>query len=104
METASDHIKVAVRVRPLLPIDKSQDSIVYFGNSDTSDSQKIRITDGEHNIAGLYDRVFSSEATQDEVFSFVSPTLEKTLKGFNCTIFAYGQTGSGKTFTMFGAD
>ncbi|CAG9334348.1 unnamed protein product [Blepharisma stoltei] len=99
METSTDHIKVAVRVRPLLPIDKSQDIIVYTGNN-----SEIRISDGDHYLSSSYDKVFTAESSQDEIFDFVSPILERTIKGFNCTIFAYGQTGSGKTFTMFGAD
>ncbi|CAG9320816.1 unnamed protein product [Blepharisma stoltei] len=99
MEPSPENLKVAVRVRPLLSIDRSQDTIVYFG-----ENEEIRVSDGEHYISSTYNKIFRPEASQDEIFDFVSPALGQTIKGFNCTIFAYGQTGSGKTYTMFGAD
>lgn len=50
-------------------------------------------------------RVFTPEAAQIEVFSYVAQQLvEDVLEGYNATIFAYGQTGSGKTYTMLGPD
>jgi len=57
---------------------------------------------GTHSIIESgYERVFLDN-TQEEVFDFIKPALNKVLQGFSCTIFAYGQTGSGKTHTMFG--
>lgn len=32
-----------------------------------------------------------------------APIVEKSLQGYNGTIFAYGQTGTGKTYTMAGS-
>ena len=32
----------------------------------------------------------------------VSPLVDDSLNGYNCTVIAYGQTGSGKTHTMEG--
>lgn len=32
------------------------------------------------------------------------PIAERSIDGYNGTIFAYGQTGSGKTHTMMGDD
>jgi len=29
--------------------------------------------------------------------------IQKSIEGYNGTVFAYGQTGSGKTFTMSGS-
>lgn len=55
-----------------------------------------------HTVEGQYDRVFSKDATQNDVYSFVADCIPNLINGFNCTIFAYGQTGSGKTYTMFG--
>jgi hypothetical protein len=38
-----------------------------------------------------YDKVFGMYNTQEEVFaSAVSPIIDETLEGYNCTIFAYG--------------
>ena len=42
--------------------------------------------------------------TQNDIFNYLQPAIERVINGFNCTIFTYGQTGSGKTYTMFGAD
>jgi hypothetical protein len=45
----------------------------------------------------LYDYVFDSSATQDQVYNTIAkPVVSDVLKGFNGTIFAYGQTGTGK--------
>ncbi len=58
-----------------------------------------------------FDRVFTCNCTQEEVFHYsAEPILESkhkltrlgVLEGFNGTIFAYGQTSSGKTHTMTG--
>ncbi|CAG9318320.1 unnamed protein product [Blepharisma stoltei] len=99
MEENSENLKVAIRVRPILPIDKFQDSVVYL-----EENNNIRVSDGDHFIAASYDRIFPSDSSQNEVFGYVKSSVEGTVKGFNCTIFAYGQTGSGKTYTMFGSD
>eukprot|EP00961_Rhodomonas_salina_P217566 2940095-Rhodomonas_salina.1 len=49
-----------------------------------------------------YDRVFSAESTQEEVFEETQGLVVSVLDGYNVCIFAYGQTGSGKTHTMEG--
>ncbi|CAD5217906.1 unnamed protein product [Bursaphelenchus xylophilus] len=52
----------------------------------------------------LFDKIFSQEATQADVFDEVSPLVQSCLDGKNVSIFAYGHTGSGKTFTMEGPE
>eukprot|EP00894_Picocystis_sp_ML_P002772 jgi/Pico_ML_1/53289/g3861.t1 len=50
-----------------------------------------------------FDGVLGAEATQQDVFQCVAkPVVQRSLEGFNGTVFAYGQTGSGKTFTITG--
>jgi len=51
-----------------------------------------------------FDKVFSQESTQEEVFDETGPLVVSVLDGYNVCIFAYGQTGSGKTHTMEGCE
>ncbi|KAM7400110.1 hypothetical protein PAMA_004689 [Pampus argenteus] len=51
----------------------------------------------------MFDRVFSSNTTQEQVYNACAQKIVKdVLEGYNGTIFAYGQTSSGKTHTMEG--
>lgn len=51
----------------------------------------------------FFDRVFDSQAGQDDVWSGISgPFMRSIMRKEHCCILAYGQTGSGKTHTMFG--
>lgn len=49
-----------------------------------------------------FDRVFSPDSTQEDIFDGLVPTLDTVLQGFNACVLAYGQTGSGKTHTLIG--
>lgn len=50
-----------------------------------------------------FDKVWSIDANQTDVFADVEPIALSCIDGYNACIFAYGQTGSGKTFTMDGS-
>ncbi|KAL6959761.1 Kinesin-like protein KIN-14E [Sarracenia purpurea var. burkii] len=52
----------------------------------------------------LYDHVFDSNATQEDVFEDTKYLVQSAVDGYNVCIFAYGQTGSGKTFTIYGSE
>jgi hypothetical protein len=104
MEENSEHLKVAVRVRPLLEIDKVQDTCLMLNQVSFIQDSTVEVVDSSHVLKSSYDVVFSSQCSQSEVFDFVKPSVSQVSHGFNCTILAYGQTGSGKTFTMFGAE
>eukprot|EP00039_Didymoeca_costata_P005265 m.80093 g.80093 ORF g.80093 m.80093 type:complete len:1053 (+) comp12740_c0_seq2:592-3750(+) len=51
-----------------------------------------------------FDRVFSPNATQADVFDDTEPIMTSAVDGYNVTLIAYGQTGSGKTYTMMGTE
>ncbi|KAJ8373737.1 hypothetical protein SKAU_G00043170 [Synaphobranchus kaupii] len=50
----------------------------------------------------LFDKVYSSGASQEKVFEGTLPIIASCADGYNICILAYGQTGSGKTYTMMG--
>ncbi|CAG9327587.1 unnamed protein product [Blepharisma stoltei] len=99
MDSKAGHIKVAIRIRPLLDMDIN--SALTFT---IDDNKSIKVNYEDQEISGTYDIIFSPKATQDTIFEFIEPVLQDTLKGSNLTVFTYGQTGSGKTYTMFGND
>lgn len=50
-----------------------------------------------------FDRVFSPNSSQLEVYSAVVPQMvAKVLQGYSCFVFAYGPTKTGKSYTLVG--
>uniref|UniRef100_A0A8C9XKX5 Kinesin motor domain-containing protein n=1 Tax=Sander lucioperca TaxID=283035 RepID=A0A8C9XKX5_SANLU len=91
-------VRVAVRIRPLLPKEVLHNHQVC-----------VRVVPGSAQVMLGSDRLFSFDhtfvptASQDEVYeSCVQPLVESLVDGYNATIFCYGQTGSGKTYTLGG--
>ncbi|XP_062922116.1 kinesin-like protein kif7 isoform X1 [Mobula hypostoma] len=95
-KTEETAVKVAVRVRPLLPKEvlHGHQSCVYVD----LDSQQLTLGHSRHF---QFDMIFDQTSSQEEVYkSCVEPLVEAFFEGFNATVFAYGQTGSGKTYTI----
>ncbi|KAL1528982.1 hypothetical protein AB1Y20_010303 [Prymnesium parvum] len=98
------HVKVLVRVRPLLPHELAQ------GHTSTMlalEPHRGGVTQDLHSggrTSFSVDHVVSHASSQHDVFHLGGlPTLvDAVVDGYNATVFAYGQTGSGKTFTMEG--
>ncbi|XP_055723882.1 kinesin heavy chain-like [Salvelinus fontinalis] len=94
--SAECNIKVLCRFRPLnqSEIIRGDKFIPLFQGDDTV------------GIAGksyVFDRVFPTDTTQEQVYNTCAKQIVKdVLGGYNGTIFAYGQTSSGKTHTMEG--
>ncbi|KAM7392048.1 hypothetical protein PAMP_022691 [Pampus punctatissimus] len=93
-------VRVAVRVRPLLPKEVLHNHQVC-----------MRVVPGSAQVMFGSDRLFSFDhafgptASRDEVYeSCVQPLVESLLDGYNATVFCYGQTGSGKTYTLGGGN
>ncbi len=103
----NSNVKVFVRLRPPEGGDVDADSEKLFERDPDGASRKITVRDpknrhhGEHAFA--FDRVFWSDASQEELFDQVAtPLIDHCFAGYNSCCFAYGQTGSGKTYSMFG--
>ncbi|KAF6031922.1 KIF27 [Bugula neritina] len=93
-----DNVKVAVRVRPLLPKEKvsgEQKCVKVL-----KDSKQVLV--GKDRFF-TFDYVISPLEKQDAVYEkCIDDLVSSCLEGFNATVFAYGQTGSGKTYTIGG--
>ncbi|CAH2037482.1 unnamed protein product, partial [Iphiclides podalirius] len=105
---SEEKLMVAVRVRPLRGDEGprivhvvSDKMLVLEEEADSRrDVLRQRRVNDKHYI---YDRVFSEESTQEEVYDAVcSPLVGDTLRGIAGAVFAYGATGAGKTHTMTG--
>ena len=91
-------IRVMVRCRPMNSIEKKKESKTVVAFPDEY-SMIIPVKKKEF----LFDHVFSTESTQDQVWNESKHFVQSAIDGYNTCIFAYGQTGSGKTFTMEGS-
>eukprot|EP00755_Sulcionema_specki_P017277 Sspe_Gene.11089::Locus_3738_Transcript_2_2_Confidence_0.750_Length_3089::g.11089::m.11089/K10395/KIF4_21_27; kinesin family member 4/21/27 len=94
--SASEKIKVAVRVRPC-------------GKGERGGQVTADPTTGVICCVGgakfTFDYAFDEKCQQKTVYvNAVAPLVDTWVTGYNASIFAYGQTGSGKTFTMLGPD
>ncbi|KAF0687287.1 Aste57867_20953 [Aphanomyces stellatus] len=93
-------IRVVVRVRPQLPLEKLHSCATL-----KLDNQAVRLGVTESASKEFrFDHVLGPTATQSEVYDTagVAQSIASVLEGYHATLFAYGQTGSGKTYTMEG--
>ncbi|XP_071956194.1 carboxy-terminal kinesin 2-like isoform X2 [Antedon mediterranea] len=107
------NIRVFCRVRPLLHEEKEtcgEINHLHFTGIDCNVLEMDKVDEscvGHRKSSGSkysfdFDRVFSPDSSQVEVFEEISQMVQSALDGYNVCIFAYGQTGSGKTYTMEG--
>eukprot|EP00937_MAST-01D_sp_MAST-1D-sp2_P000534 g534.t1 len=100
-ESAAESIsvRVAVRLRPLVPSELNEGCSECLRAD--GDSKQVLLQNGSKQFA--YDHVFDAQRSQETLYTdTAAPLVTKCLEGYNATIFAYGQTGSGKTYTMGG--
>eukprot|EP00899_Mesostigma_viride_P008142 jgi/Mesvir1/17329/Mv07723-RA.1 len=89
-------VRVAVRARPKLPVERMQ----RCADCVQVDERQGSILIGKDRRF-TFDKVFAPATTQLAVYqSCVAPLVQSCFDGYNATVFAYGQTGSGKTYTM----
>jgi len=101
-KNSGGNVQVMCRFRPISDKERENSKSLctdYIDNSQVS----IRTTNDLNTYRFSFDRIFSPDSAQEEVFEIAAkPIIESVLEGFNGTIFAYGQTSSGKTYTMMG--
>ncbi|KAF5828929.1 hypothetical protein DUNSADRAFT_16821 [Dunaliella salina] len=108
VELSREHIRVAVRARPLLNLREKDISawVIDSKNNTLQLRDQVAVSNKAAMAQGRIFRFNSVEGpdTTNEGLTaqHVQPLLQAAFKGINCTICAYGQTGSGKTHTMFG--
>ena len=109
------NIRVLCRVRPALSNENGGKTRLFeFPKATHDGTTKIEMLDHSRtkNVAGesvkpkawpfTFNRIFTPQNGQEDVFSEVCPVVESCLNGYRACIFAYGQTGAGKTYTMLG--
>ena len=91
LQELKGNIRIFTRVRP------GEEPVMVLGSDGEVD---LCLNDAEHSFK--FDRAFTPQNTQEDVFAEVSQFVQSAVDGYNVSLFAYGQTGSGKTHTMFG--
>eukprot|EP00063_Salmo_salar_P041317 XP_014016152.1 PREDICTED: kinesin-like calmodulin-binding protein [Salmo salar] len=99
VEDMKGKIRVFCRIRPMSRAEAAQGGAIAVGRLDDY-SVTVETSRGPREFQ--FDRVFSGESSQEDVFQDTNRLIQSAIDGFNVCIFAYGQTGSGKTFTMVG--
>ena len=124
-------IKVAIRLRPLLPhedfeywtVDLNKNIIASKSENKNSanesfssiKSDKINFINKNKYLNQLlldnvfipqsfkFDKIFTKDITSEKIYlDICQDVIKQFINGINGTIFVYGQTTSGKTYTMLG--
>ncbi|KAK5611206.1 hypothetical protein CRENBAI_020251, partial [Crenichthys baileyi] len=96
------NIRVFCRVRPVSQEEQDSADARTMLSFDSDDDAILYLSNKGKIMTFELDKVFSPQASQEEVFQEVQALVTSCIDGFNVCIFAYGQTGSGKTYTMEG--
>ncbi|TKS79083.1 Kinesin-like protein KIFC3 [Collichthys lucidus] len=99
VEDMKGKIRVFCRIRPVSRAEVAQGGAIVVEKTDEY-SVTVETPRGQREFQ--FDKVFTAEASQDDLFLDSSRLIQSAMDGYNVCIFAYGQTGSGKTFTMVG--
>ncbi|KAH9664284.1 kinesin-like protein KIN-14R [Citrus sinensis] len=92
------------RCRPLNKVEISAGCATVVDFDAAKDGELGVLTGSSTRKTFKFDRVFTPNDGQVDVFADASPLVISVLDGYNVCIFAYGQTGTGKTFTMEGTE
>ena len=109
----SSNIRVAVRVRSLIPMEKVQGArsvvhvldgklVVQMDPGTTPCDDFLRLNKSKERKYA-FDLAFDENADQREVYNkSTTGVVDGVLAGINATVFVYGATAAGKTYTMLG--
>lgn len=103
------NIRVFCRVRPSLKSEPVTEAARISFPDNGSDSKELEVLGQEEksslgNIttktnAFAFDRVFTPDSANSDVFDEISQLVQSALDGYNVCIFCYGQTGSGESMS-----
>src|SRR3989338_10006902 len=97
-----DHLKIAVRERPLADGEASHVQVVL-----RTDQDKLIAfyPSSKEGLVYNYDHFFPAEATQSDIFHAIGDEMVSlAVNGFSTTFIGVGPSSAGKTHTMFGSD
>ncbi|KAI3518996.1 hypothetical protein L1887_07955 [Cichorium endivia] len=104
LEDTKGNIRVFCRCRPLSKQETLTGCSTVVDFDSASNGELGILNSGSTKKTFKFDRVFTPNDNQVDVFAHASPLVTSVLDGYNVCIFAYGQTGTGKTFTMEGTE
>ncbi|KAJ9171105.1 hypothetical protein P3X46_019153 [Hevea brasiliensis] len=104
IQEAKGNIRVFCRCRPLSKEEISAGYKMVVDFEAAKDGDLGILTGVSTRKTFKFDRVYTPNDNQVDVFADASPLVISVLDGYNVCIFAYGQTGTGKTFTMEGTE
>lgn len=95
MSDDGDHVRVCVRIRPLLRSEDGREAWHWEGNAIA-----VKETDSMSSAAKptyYFDHLFYPTHTNYDIFgSVVKNVVESVMNGIHGSVFTYGQTSSGK--------
>eukprot|EP00894_Picocystis_sp_ML_P001655 jgi/Pico_ML_1/52172/g380.t2 len=115
MASASTRCRVVTRVRPL--VDGERKVLASPDVCGNEEGRCLRVDpvlgriayqaweqEGIHPVENVFtfDSVLGEDASQEDLYKQVEPTVDHVLEGHNGCIFTYGQTGAGKTHSLLG--
>lgn len=98
-----DRVQVYARKRPMLGEGEDAVQVDESAHQFSLKQSNTRATASLKDSRKMYtfDHVFSSSASQEEVYSTVAqPMVADVMRGYHACVLAYGQTGSGKTHSL----
>ncbi|KAK8935831.1 Kinesin-4 [Platanthera zijinensis] len=104
LQEIKGNIRVFCRCRPLNRREISSGYATVVDFEAAKDGELGLFTGGPTKKIFKFDRVYTMNDDQSDVYADASPLVISVLDGYNVCIFAYGQTGTGKTFTMEGTE